>query len=121
MSLPETPETIHIINEERLGLLPENAVIINVGRGSAIDQPALAKALKTGIIAGAALDVLEKEPLPQEDPLNSAPNLIITPHMAGQRTLKRTVDVMFSKFTGDLKRYAEGLPPDNLVNTRRGY
>ena len=72
MSLPETPETIHILNRERLALLPENAVVINVGRGSAIDEPALAEALKSGVIAGAALDVLEKEPMSPDTPLKTA-------------------------------------------------
>lgn len=121
MSLPETPETIHILNRERLALLPENAVVINVGRGSAIDEPALAEALKSGVIAGAALDVLEKEPLPEDSPLKDAPNLIITPHMAGQRTLKRTVDVMVEKFMNDLGHYARGETLENRVNIKRGY
>lgn len=121
MSLPETPDTIHILNGERIALLPKNAIIINVGRGSSIDQLALANALKEHVICGAALDVLEKEPLPESDPLNEAPNLIITPHMAGQRTLRRTVEIMFDKFLTDLHRYAANQLPENLVNLNRGY
>ena len=68
MALPSTPETIHILNRERIALLPADAYVINVGRGTALDQAALAEALNTGKLAGAALDVMDPEPLPREDP-----------------------------------------------------
>ena len=65
MALPSTPETVHILNRERIALLPADACVINVGRGTALDQKALAEALNSGKLAGAALDVMDPEPLPQ--------------------------------------------------------
>ena len=69
MALPGTAETAGILSRERIALLPSDAIVINVGRGTAIDQPALVEALNSGAIAGAALDVMVPEPLPQDDPL----------------------------------------------------
>ena len=68
MSLPSTPETIRILSRERIALLPSDAYVINVGRGTAVDQPALMEALNAGKLAGAALDVMVPEPLPKDDP-----------------------------------------------------
>ena len=64
MSLPGTPETVHILNEERIRRLPREAYLVNVGRGSAIDQGALERCMREGHLAGAALDVFELEPIP---------------------------------------------------------
>ena len=86
MTLPGTPETVGILSRERIALLPENALVINVGRGNAVDQAALADALNGGRIAGAALDVAVPEPLPENDPLWDAKNLILTPHISGNLT-----------------------------------
>lgn len=69
MALPNTPETVNILNRERIARLPKEAIVINVGRGSALDQAALAEALNTDRIAGAALDVDRPGPLPENDPL----------------------------------------------------
>ena len=66
-----------------LDALPDRAVVVNVGRGATVDQAALREALVAGTIGGAALDVTDPEPLPQDDPLWDAPRLIITPHSAG--------------------------------------
>ena len=79
MSLPSTPETRGILSRERLPLLPQGAYVINVGRGSAIDEDALADALDSGQLAGAALDVFQTEPLPAGHRLWKTKNLIITP------------------------------------------
>lgn len=83
MSLPGTDRTYHMINRERLALLPDSAVIVNVGRGNSIDQAALCEALNAGKLAGAGLDVFEKEPVPEGDPVWTAKNLLITTHCAG--------------------------------------
>jgi glycerate dehydrogenase len=79
---PLTPENHHLVNAERLGLMKSNALIINTSRGPLIDNEALADALRAGTIAGAALDVLDTEPPPADNPLLSAPNCILTPHIA---------------------------------------
>jgi phosphoglycerate dehydrogenase-like enzyme len=82
-ALPSSPQTRHLMSAERLALLPNNAVIVNVGRGETFDEAALTAALIEGRIAGAGLDVYEREPLPKDNPLWSAPNLILSPHVAG--------------------------------------
>ena len=69
LSLPSTPETIGILNEERLNKLPGNAYIINVGRGNVLDEKSLEKMLREGRLGGAALDVFEKEPLDKDNTL----------------------------------------------------
>lgn len=87
MILPSTPATRHALDAEKLAALPAHAWVVNVGRGDAVDEPALMDALREGRIAGAALDVTSTEPLPADSPLWDTPNLIITPHAAGGRPL----------------------------------
>ncbi|ADB74426.1 phosphoglycerate dehydrogenase [Geodermatophilus obscurus] len=85
MILPATEATTHALDAARLAALPQHALVVNVGRGSTVDEPALVAALTEGRIAGAALDVTEVEPLPADSPLWDAPNLLLTPHAAGGR------------------------------------
>ncbi|WP_152191921.1 phosphoglycerate dehydrogenase [Georgenia satyanarayanai] len=85
MILPSTPATEKALDAGRLAALPAHAYVVNVGRGSTIDEEALIGALSDGTIAGAALDVTAVEPLPQDSPLWDAPNVVITPHAAGGR------------------------------------
>jgi len=121
MALPGTPETTHILNRERIALLPEDAYIINVGRGSAIAQEPLMEALNSGKLAGAALDVMDPEPLPQDHPLWSTKNLIITPHVSGNMTLGYTCDINVEMFCNDLANYAADRPLNGLVDRILGY
>ena len=121
MSLPGTPETTHVLNRERLALLPAHAIVVNVGRGSAVDQEALMDALNGGQIAGAALDVMTPEPLPEGHPLWNAKNLILTPHVSGNMTLGYTCDKNVDMFCRDLAHYAAGEPPEHLADRKRGY
>lgn len=79
--VPLTPETKHLINEDKLKLMKKNAVLINTARGGVVDTNALVKALKEGWIAGAALDVFEEEPLPKDHPLTKLDNVVLTPHI----------------------------------------
>ncbi len=79
---PLTDETKEIVNKERLARMKRNAIILNTGRGPLIQEHDLAEALKNGTIAGAGLDVLSTEPAKSDNPLLSAPNCIITPHVA---------------------------------------
>ena len=87
MILPSTPATRGALDADTLAALPAHAWVVNVGRGDAVDEPALMDALRRGQIAGAALDVTNVEPLPADSPLWDTPNLIITPHAAGGRPL----------------------------------
>jgi glyoxylate reductase len=81
LHLPLTSGTHHLINAKTLSLMKPTAILINTSRGGVVDQAALAQALSTGQIAGAALDVTDPEPLPLEDPLWQAPNLLVVPHI----------------------------------------
>lgn len=78
---PLTPATHHLIDAAALALMRPNAILINTARGPIVDQVALGRALTEGTIAGAALDVTDPEPLPADDPLLGAPNLIVVPHI----------------------------------------
>lgn len=91
LHVPLTAETRALINDERLGLMRSDAILINTARGAVVDQDALKKALLAGTIQGAALDVTDPEPLPLDDPLLSTPNLLIAPHIgsAGKATRER--------------------------------
>lgn len=121
MSLPDTPETRDILNRDRIALLPEGAYVVNVGRGSAIDEDALCDSLNSGKLGGAALDVFKTEPLPSDSKLWNTKNLLITPHVAGNLTLEHTLSVNVDMFCKNLINYAEGLPLDNLIDKAKGY
>ena len=121
MSLPATPETRGILSRDRLAMLPQGSYIINVGRGSAIDEDALADNLENNHLAGAALDVFQTEPLPQNHRLWKTKNLLITPHVAGNMSLAYTRDKNVQMFIEDLKNFTEGKPLHYLVDRRLGY
>ena len=121
MALPSTSETSGVLNRERIALLPPHAVVVNVGRGTAVDQEALAEALNAGRIAGAALDVFVPEPLPKESPLWETRNLLITPHVAGNMSLGYTRDRDVEMFCEDLDNFVAGRPLAHLVNRKLGY
>jgi D-3-phosphoglycerate dehydrogenase len=89
---PLTPDTRDLLDKRRLGMLPRGARAINCARGGIINEEALAEALGTGHLAGAALDVFLEEPLPAEHPLRQAPNLVFTPHL-GASTVEAQVSV----------------------------
>lgn len=115
--LPGTPETQHLVDARVLAAMAPDAWIINVGRGSAIDQPALVDALAAGRIGGAVLDVLEEEPLPADSPLWDLPNAIITPHVAAESFPEQIVEV----FIENLQRFERGEPLLHPIDLARGY
>ena len=121
MSLPSVSDTVNILNAARMALLPKGAYVVNVGRGTAIDQDALIASLDSGHLAGAALDVVVPEPLPADHPLRRAKNLLLTPHVAGNMTLGYTCDKSVQMFCDDLENYAAGRPLAHLVDRKRGY
>jgi gluconate 2-dehydrogenase len=83
--VPHTPETKKMFGERQFSLMKPSAFFINCCRGGIVDQGALCRALKNGAIAGAGLDVYEKEPIPIDDPLLKLDNVVFTPHSAGTR------------------------------------
>ena len=121
MSLPGTPETENILTKERINLMPEGSYIVNVGRGSAIDEDALYDALESGHLAGAALDVFKVEPLPKDNKMWHAKNLLITPHVAGNMTLLHTINRNVEMFCEDLDNYANKRPLKYAVDRNKGY
>ena len=104
---PLTPATRGLIDAEALARMKPTAILINTARGPIVDQQALAAALHDGVIAGAALDVTDPEPLPHDDPLWAAPNLIIAPHIgsatraARERMADLAVDNLLAGLAGE--------------------
>lgn len=116
---PLTQETYHLISHDELAQMKPSAYLINVTRGGIIDEPALVEALENNRIAGAGLDVTEKEPLPPDNPLWEAPNLILTPHRAGAS--QHRPRMVFEFFRENLERYLKGEKPRNVIDKRRGF
>jgi phosphoglycerate dehydrogenase-like enzyme len=108
--LPTAPSTDRALDARRLALLHPRAWVVNVGRGSTVDEDALVAALRAGEIAGAALDVTATEPLPADSPLWDLPNLIITPHAAGGRPLQAAALIV-----KNAQALLRGEPLTNLV------
>ncbi len=119
LATPLTPETRQMIGEPELRSMKPGAVIVNIARGAVIDEAALVRALKEGWIAGAALDVFEREPLPADSELWGLRNVLLTPHISGgtPRYMERAVDL----FCDNLRRYLAGEPLRNVVDPARGY
>jgi phosphoglycerate dehydrogenase-like enzyme len=122
-ALPHTPQTIHLLNEKRLRSMKQDAVLVNGGRGSLIDQEALCQLLQEGYFWGVGLEVTSPEPLPEDHPLWDQPRLIITPHAAGNSFApgspleKKIWDFIIPNVAG----YLRGQPPRNTVDFSTGY
>ena len=121
MVLPNTPDTVGFMSRERLAKMKRGSYLVNVGRGTAVDQKALIEALESGHLAGAALDVTVPEPLPADDPLWDAPNLILTPHISGGFHMPVTGEKITDIAAGNLARYQKGEPLMSLVDRATGY
>ena len=119
LAAPETRETFHLIDKRRLAAMKPSAYLVNVARGSLIDEPALIDALGRRAIAGAALDVAEQEPLPASSPLWTLDNCFITPHTSGVTELlwNRQTELLLE----NLDRWFSGRELINRVDLARGY
>ncbi len=114
LHVPLTKETYHLIGERELSLMKPTAYLINTSRGAVIDQKALYKALKERRIAGAALDVFEKEPIDPNDPLLELDNVVLTPHIGSASVETRKKMAMIA--AENLVSVLRGVEPPNLVN-----
>jgi phosphoglycerate dehydrogenase-like enzyme len=117
--LPGTPETRHLFDESMFAAMQPTTRFVNVGRGSTVDEAALAEALQAGRIAGAALDVFEREPLPEDSPLWDLPNVVVSPHMSADFAGWR--ETLVELFVENLQRYLTGRPLKNVVDKELGY
>lgn len=126
--LPDTPLTRNLLNEKRIGAIKPNALLVNVGRGSLIDENALAEALKAGRLFGAVLDVFREEPLPENSPLWGSPlcglpNVFVTPHISGKSfghspLIERKIAEICAE---NINRFIEGKPLANIIKKEIGY
>ena len=116
---PHTPLTEKMFKEKIFRAMKRSAFFLNMSRGKLVDTPALVRALNEGWIAGAGIDVTHQEPLPAEEPLWSARNVIITSHSSGSSPKSR--GRAEGLFLENVRRYVEGLPLLNVVDKKRGY
>ncbi|MGQ0483374.1 MAG: D-2-hydroxyacid dehydrogenase [Pseudonocardia sp.] len=119
LAAPLTEQTRGVVDAELLARLPATARLINVGRGALVVQDDLVDALRSGRLAGAALDVFATEPLPAEHPLWTLPGVIVSPHMSGDVVGWR--DALVELFADNLGRYRTGRPLRNVVDKKQGY
>lgn len=119
LSVPATPQTRGLIGRSELSRFRRGAVLINVARGSVVDEVALLDALRSGQLRGAGLDVFEKEPLPADSPFWNLPNVLITPHVSATspRFWEREADLILA----NVQRYLDGQDMINVVNPAAGY
>lgn len=119
LALALTPETDGLVDRRRLDLLADDAWLVNVARGRHVVTGDLVAALRDGALGGAGLDVTDPEPLPDEHPLWSLPNVLITPHVGNTPTM--AVPLLSARVTANLRRWAAGEPLLGAVDAELGY
>lgn len=119
VAAPATEQTRHMIGAAELRALGPDGYLVNIARGSLVDEQALIAALRDGVIAGAGLDVFEQEPLPPESPLWDMEHVILSPHISGGTT--RYNELATAIFCDNLRRYLAGEPLASVVDVDRGY
>jgi phosphoglycerate dehydrogenase-like enzyme len=119
LATPLTTDTYHLMSTTQFDVMKNDALLVNVSRGPVVDEAALAVALREKRIGGAALDVFEQEPLPQDSPLWDLPNLLYSPHMAGYISVYPSM--VQDVFVRNLERYTRGERLVTLVDKKRGY
>ena len=121
ITLPGTEATRGLLDRRRIGLMKPGAVLLNAGRGYIVDTEALCDALECGALAGAGLDVVDPEPLPEGHRLWQIPTAVVTPHIAGGYHLKETHTRIVGIFVENLRRFLAGEPLKNQVDFAAGY
>jgi phosphoglycerate dehydrogenase-like enzyme len=116
---PQTPETVGMIGEREIAAMKPGAVLINIARGTLVDEDALIRALQEGRLRGAALDVVRTEPLPVDSPLWEMTNVILCPH-SGSAVLQENGRIT-ELFCDNLSRYMSGQSLRNVLDTGRLY
>ena len=111
---PLLDSTRHMLGEKEMERMKDGTIIINTARGGLVDDVALAKAVRSGKLAGAGLDGVEREPLPAGDELLLEPNIIVTPHIGGGTA--DIGDVIIPMLAKDIRAFAEGGEPAHMVN-----
>jgi glyoxylate/hydroxypyruvate reductase A len=117
--VPHTAETVGLVGQAELACMRPGAVLINIARGSVVDEPALIEALRSGHLGGAVLDVVAHEPLSADSPLWDMPNVLITPHSMSTATTEN--ERLTTLFADNLGRYIAGEPLRNVIDKVRGY
>ena len=118
LAIPRTPRTIGLFDPAMIAKFKKGAYLVNVARGRIMDEPALIAALKSGAIAGAAIDVFATEPLPKESEFWGLHNVLVTPHTGDPEDSRERIAALF---TDNLARFARGEPLRNVVTPERGY
>lgn len=121
LSLPGTKETYHLFSRARIARMKHGAVLLNVGRGTAVDTDALCDALESGQLSGAGVDVTDPEPLPAGHRLWSVPNMVVTPHVSGAYHLQETYERIVRISAENLQRFLKGESLKNQVDFSTGY
>lgn len=119
VATPLTPRTQNLLDARRVGLMKEGAYLLVVSRGGLVDEAAVVAGLTSGRLAGAGLDVQATEPMTPEDPLWTAPNLIITPHSSGAS--KQTSERVWAITKENVRRFVNGEPLENICDKRAGF
>jgi phosphoglycerate dehydrogenase-like enzyme len=118
---PLTPQTLHLLDAAAFAALRPGKLVINVGRGPVVDEAALIAALQSGQVAGAALDVFEREPLAAGHPFWKMENVLLSPHCTDRTLSPWWVDLGMRCFVDNFRRYRAGKPLRNVVDKGAGY
>ena len=116
-----TPETRHMISSAQFAVMKPSTIVINVGRGPLIDEAALVQALQSKKIGGAALDVFEVEPLPEDSPLWDMENVLVSPHCTDRTSDPDWLDLSMELFVENFRLFVDGKELKNIVDKRAGY
>lgn len=121
VAAPQTPETYHLLSDPEFTAVKPNCIVINVGRGVVIDEGALIRALESGHIGGAALDVFETEPLPTDSTLWKLENVLLSPHCTDRTQNPDWLDLSAQFFVRNFQHYVNNEELENVVDKRAGY